>query len=212
MQGEDTASYKPFRDADELHDLLLDDLAILLTERFDGGARGARRRSRCPAHNLPAETSTFLGREAELRDLRELLADDEVRLITLTGPGGTGKTRLAIRAAAEEVERLPRRGVLRRPQRRARGRRCLRRRGPNGPAGVTGDERGRPLDALEAELRDRQVLLVLDNFEQVAPAAVGLVDLLEHCPAVKVLVTSREALHVRGERVFPVPPLSLPDR
>ena len=86
LEGEDTASYKPFRDADELHDLLLDDLAILLTERFDGD-REAAPAPAPPRHNLPAQTSTFLGREAELRDLRDLIADEDVRLITLTGAG-----------------------------------------------------------------------------------------------------------------------------
>jgi predicted ATPase len=67
------------------------------------------------------------------------------------------------------------------------------------------------VDALKGELRHRRVLLVLDNFEQAMSAALGVVELLEHCPDVNVLVTSREALRVRGERVFPVPPLSLPD-
>ena len=207
VQREDTASYKPFQDADELHDLLLDDLAILLAERFDGGGE-APTTEPLPRSNLPAETSTFLGRAAELRDLREILPDDEIRFITLTGPGGTGKTRLAIRAAAEERAHFPD-GVFfvdLSAEREVDG--ALAAVARTVLAGVPSDIQ--PLDELEAELRDRKVLLVLDNLEQVAPAAVDLIALLEHCPAVNLLVTSREALHVRGERIFPVPPLSLP--
>jgi predicted ATPase len=208
LQQEDTASYKPFRDADELRDLIVDDLALLLTERFDGD------RAEPPAppparHNLPAQTSTFLGRDAELRDLRHLLAAEDVRLITLTGPGGTGKTRIAIRAAAEEVPRFAdgvffadlsaERDVDDTFAAVARA------------VGVPLPSEIGPLDALEAQLGDRHLLLVLDNLEQITAASVGIVELLEHCPHLKVVATSREALRVRGERVFPVPPLSLPD-
>src|SRR5689334_13904384 len=88
LEGEDSVSYKPFADAAELHDLLVDDLALLLTERFESAESlpVARRPS-----NLPASTSTFLGREVAIEEVTSLLADDAVRLITLTGPGGTGK-------------------------------------------------------------------------------------------------------------------------
>jgi predicted ATPase len=208
LQRDDSVSYKPFRDADELRDLLLDDLALLLTERFDG-SRELPAVDAQPAHNLPAQTSTFLGREAELRDLRDLLAGEQVRLVTLTGPGGTGKTRLAIQAAAEQVERFVD-GVFfvdLSPEREAEQAFTAVAR----TLGVLVAGEDGPLDALEAELRTRRVLLVLDNVEQVTSAAVGIVQLLERCSAVKVLVTSREALRVRGERVFPVLPLSLPD-
>jgi hypothetical protein len=87
LQSGASASYKLFRDADELHDLLLDDLAILLAERFDAPPTEAAADSE-PRHNLPAQASTFLGRETELRDLHDTIGDPEVRLITLTGPGG----------------------------------------------------------------------------------------------------------------------------
>ena len=104
LEGDEGPSYKPFGDADELAELLLDDLALLLAERFqpiDVLAVTERRRS-----NLPASTSTFVGRRAELTDLRSLLDDEGVRLITLAGPGGTGKTRLAIEVAWTEVGRF----------------------------------------------------------------------------------------------------------
>jgi predicted ATPase len=210
LQREDTASYKPFTDADELRDLVLDDLALLLTERFDDDrdVPSAPEPPR-PRHNLPVQTSTFLGREAELRGLGDLLAADDVRLITLTGPGGSGKTRVAIRAAVDAVPRFAD-GVFfadLSAERQVDDAFDAVARAVGIP--LTSDTR--PLDALEALLRDRHVLLVLDNLEQVTPAAVGVIDLLQRCPRLKVLVTSREALHVRGERVFPVPPLSLPD-
>jgi predicted ATPase len=208
LQREDTASYKPFRDAAELHDLIVDDLALLLTERFDG-EREVPPTPPPPQHNLPAQTSTFLGREAELRDLHALLVAEDVRLITLTGPGGTGKTRMAIRAAADEVPRFA-------------GGVCFADLSAEREAddafaavaravGVPLTSEARPLDALDEQLRDRHLLLVLDNLEQVTEASLGIVELLEHCARLKVLATSREALRVRGEQVFPVPPLSLPD-
>ena len=208
LRDEDTTSYKSFHDRDELRDLILDDLAILLTERFDGVAAGQPVEQ--PArHNLPAQTSTFLGRGAELRDLHNLLGAEDVRLVTLTGPGGTGKTRLALEAAAQEVARFPG-GVyfvdLSAERELDDAFAAVAR-----AVGVAVPSEARPVDALKGELRRRRAFLVLDNFEQAMPAAVGVVELLEHCPDVKVLVTSREALRVRGERVVPVPPLSLPD-
>ncbi|MGD9572261.1 MAG: DUF4062 domain-containing protein [Thermoleophilia bacterium] len=208
VQGEDTASYRPFTAIDELRDLLLDDLAVLLTERFDGAQEAAPSAPR-PRHNLPAPASTFIGRETELRDVVGLIDADDVRCVTLRGPAGTGKTRLAIRAAAEEVGRFGD-GVFFIDLSAERAAddvfaavaRAL---------GIALAGEARPAEVLAAELSGRHVLLVLDNFEQAMPAAGGLVELLERCPAVKVLVTSREALRVRGERAFPVPPMSLPD-
>ena len=208
LQREDSASYKPFRDADELRELLLDDLARLLTERFDG-ARDTTAAGAPPRHNLPARTSSFLGREVELAALRQLLDREQVRLVTLTGPGGTGKTRLAIEAAAEQVDRFDD-GVFLvdlSGEREAEDAFAAMAR----TLGVVVGSEGGPLAALVAQLRDRRLLLVLDNVEQVTTAAVGIVELLERCPGVMVLVTSREALRVRGEQVVPVPPLSLPD-
>lgn len=106
LEGEDSVSYRPFTTADELHGLLLDDLAVLLTERFDQASATAPTVPR-PRRMLPAETSTFIGRDAELRAVTELLADADVRLVTLTGAGGSGKTRLAIQAAADVGSHFP---------------------------------------------------------------------------------------------------------
>lgn len=208
LQREDNASYKPFEDADELRGLLVDDLALLLTERFDGGRAAPQTAVQRAGHNLPAQTSTFLGRETELRQLHELVASDDVRLITLAGPAGTGKTRLAIRLAFDEAEHFADGLVFvdLSAEREAEGAFAAVARA----SGVAVPSEGRSLDALGSELRHSRMCLVLDNFEQVAPAAVGVVELLERCPDLKVVVTSREALRVRGEHIFPVPPLALP--
>lgn len=160
-------------------------------------------------NNLPTQVSAFFGREAERTTLRSLLAEPGVRLVTLTGPGGTGKTRLALQVAADLVDSY-RDGVFfvdlaaeREPD--AAFEAMLR------DLGLTSTREGSPLQVLKARLRDRQLLMVLDNFEQVMEAAVGVAELLQACPGLEVVATSREALRLRGERVVAVPPLSVPD-
>ena len=160
-------------------------------------------------NNLPTQTSAFVGRDGELQAIRQRLDDASSRLITLTGPGGTGKTRLALRAAADQIDRFTD-GVFfvdLVPATDADSVIAL-----IAAAIGLGDTSNRsPIEELRRRLRAQETLLVLDNFEQVMVAAPVLVDLLEDSPGLKVLVTSREALRVRGEQVVPVPPLSLPD-
>jgi predicted ATPase/class 3 adenylate cyclase len=159
-------------------------------------------------NNLPVQASTFVGRDAELNEVRRRLADEMVRLLTLTGPGGTGKTRLALRVAAELIDTFPDgaffidlSAVLDAESVLASIARTI---------GVT-ETSGQSLsDDLNSRLRHQHMLLILDNFEQVTAAAPTVVNLLSECPKLKLLVTSREQLHVRGEHLFPVPPLSLP--
>ena len=159
-------------------------------------------------NNLPTETSAFVGREAELRAIRERLDDADVRLVTLTGPGGSGKTRLAIRAAADQVDRFTD-GVYFVDLVTASDSDAVL--ALVATALGLGDAAERLLlDELRRHLRDRRVLLVLDNFEQVTVAAPTIVGLLADCSGLKVLVTSRQALRVRGEHVFAVPAMSLP--
>ncbi|HYP23497.1 MAG TPA: DUF4062 domain-containing protein, partial [Actinomycetota bacterium] len=206
LQEEDATSYKPFSDAAELERLLVDDLAILLTERFDRSQRPSA--PAAVSTNLPAPASDFVGRGDVLETLGSLLAADDVRLVTLTGAGGVGKTRLAIESARAQTERFED-GVFFVD--------LAEQRTPDGAYAaivhsvpmdrVTEDP---PLQCLKGALRDRHVLLVLDNFEQVLPAAAGIAQLLESCPRLHVLATSRAALNIRGERRFDVPPLSLP--
>ena len=159
-------------------------------------------------NNLPLQASTFVGRDAELEHVRARLGDQNVRLLTLMGPGGTGKTRLALRAAAEQIDKFED-GVFFVDLSAVRDTQSLlaviaRTIGVNETTDPT------LLEDVKNWLRNRHVLLVLDNFEQITHAAPTLVDLLADCGGLRLLVTSREALHIRGEHLFAVPPLSLP--
>lgn len=146
--------------------------------------------------NLPRPVSSFVGRERELREVLALLG--EARLLTLSGPGGTGKTRLAIEAAAELVGEH-KAGVF------WVGLAALQ------DHALVLEEIGHTLGAkgpLAEHVGQRVMLLLLDNFEQVVAAAPELTGLLESCPNLRILVTSRERLRVRGEVEYSVPPLS----
>ncbi|HSJ85356.1 MAG TPA: adenylate/guanylate cyclase domain-containing protein [Acidimicrobiia bacterium] len=158
-------------------------------------------------NNLPVQTTEFLGRSNELAAIQVMLESPSTRLLTISGPGGAGKTSLGLQVAAEQMDRF-RDGVFfvdlsaeRDPD--AAYETVVR----TLDLPVSG---GDPLQILKSRLRDQQMLLVLDNFEQVTAAAVGLSELLQHAPGLKIVVTSRETLRVRAEHVFPVPPLSLP--
>jgi predicted ATPase len=148
--------------------------------------------------NLPVPATPFLGRESELGEVGELLARPDVRLLTLTGAGGSGKTRLALQAAAKGADDYEQ-GVwwvplapVREPEDVfATAVRAL------GAAGT-----------LEEVVGDRRLLLLLDNFEHVIDAAPELTDLQAKCPRLDVVVTSRERLQLNGEHVFPVPVLA----
>jgi predicted ATPase/class 3 adenylate cyclase len=161
-----------------------------------------------PRSRLPDQPSGFVGREAELQKIGERLQDDSVRLLTLTGPGGIGKTRLSLRAAADAIDDFED-GVFFVDLSAVRDTESV-------LAAIaaamgfhdTGDESR--LDQLAGQVGEHRVLLVLDNFEQVGVAAPTVAQLLHDCPRLKLLVTSREALHVGGEQLFAVPPLSLP--
>jgi predicted ATPase/class 3 adenylate cyclase len=148
--------------------------------------------------NLPVPATAFLGRNQELADVVALLSGVETRLLTLTGPGGTGKTRLALQAAAEISDSFPD-GVWWVPLAPLRD--------PNlvleSAARVLGSR-----DGLVDHIADKQLLCLFDNFEQVVEAGAGLADLLAACPNLKFVVTSRERLRVRGEQTYPVPPLA----
>lgn len=150
--------------------------------------------------NLPRPASSFIGRENEVAQVVASLMDG-ARLLTLTGPGGSGKTRLSIEAAAELVPQF-RNGVFWAELAPLRD-----------PALVieTIAQTLGAKDDLANHIGDREMLLVLDNLEQVIEAATDLASLVEDCPNLKLLVTSRELLRVRGEVEYPVPPLADPD-
>ncbi|HWL50527.1 MAG TPA: adenylate/guanylate cyclase domain-containing protein, partial [Acidimicrobiia bacterium] len=159
-------------------------------------------------NNLPQQATEFLGRTDELEAIHLMLGSPTTRLLTVTGPGGAGKTRLGLQVAAEELDRFPD-GVFFVDLSSERD--------PDtvfdaiaGTLNIPVSGGSDALVVLGTRLRDSRMLLVLDNFEQVTAAAVGLSELIQHAPGIKVLVTSRETLRVRAEKVFPVPPLSLP--
>ncbi len=164
--------------------------------------------AREPVGGLPMPLSTLVGRERERAALTALLRDPAVRLVTLTGPGGVGKTRLALAAAAESEDAFAdgaafvELAAVRDPDLVVPAvAQALRVRAPgNQPVAA----------AVQAFLRAKELLLVLDNFEQVVTAGPGLAELLRACPKLTALVTSRALLRVSGEHAVPVPPLSLP--
>lgn len=159
-------------------------------------------------HNLPMQSTEFLGRSSELAAISVMLESPNIRLLTIAGPGGAGKTRLGLQVAAEQFDRFSD-GVFftdlsmeRDPD--AAFEAIVRSLNLPSTGGVA-------LDVLKTRLRDKDMLLLLDNFEQVTSAAPGIAELLQHAPRLKVIVTSRETLRIRAEYVFPVPSLSLPN-
>jgi predicted ATPase/DNA-binding CsgD family transcriptional regulator len=165
--------------------------------------------SRHPTGGTPLELTSFVGREREIAELEGLLAG-ETRLLTLTGPGGSGKTRLALEVATQAVERFED-GVWWVELAPISDPDLL----PQAVAQVlhVHEHPGRSLtDAIAHDLRDLDILLVLDNCEHLLEACAGLVEVLLHrCAGLEIVATSREPLGVKGEGNFPVSPLSLPD-
>ena len=159
--------------------------------------------------NLPLQVTSFVGREAQVAAVRDLLLRRDTRLLTLTGPGGTGKTRLALQVAADLLDCFPD-GIYFVALASVTDPELV----PSATAQAL-DVRevpGRPLSAaLRDFLRSRQALLILDNFEQVVAAAGVVAELVGDAPGLRVLVTSRAVLRLYGEREYPVPPLALPD-
>lgn len=151
--------------------------------------------------NLPVPVTPFVGRDRELAELVALIGRDDVRLVTLTGPGGTGKTRLALAAAGLAAEAFPD-GVWWIPLAPIRD--------PTLVLATAGQVLGSK-NGLAEHIANRRMLCLFDNFEQVVDAAPGIGELLAACPNIAVVVTSRERLRLRGEQAYPVPPLAETD-
>lgn len=161
-----------------------------------------------PPHNLPAETSSFIGRDREIAALQQLLST--ARLVTLTGPGGSGKTRLALRVATQVIDRFPD-GVWWIELAALVDETLV----PQAIANAFGlrEVPGQPLiETLIAHLRPKELLMVIDDWEHLVTACAYLVEkLLRACPRLKILAASREPLAVAGENLFQVSTLSLPE-
>ena len=215
------------RPSKEIAERLAEALGLPLAERaaFVQSARGQRAADRLavappPGQGVPAgarhvlsnlsvQRTRLIGRAREVAQLRALLLRDDVGLVTLTGPGGTGKTRLSAHVAAELRDAFP------------DGSFVVELAPITDPALLlptiastlqVGDRGGQPLlETLKDYLRPKQLLLVLDNFEQIVAAAAVVGELLRASPHLKVLATSRIGLRIAGEHEYPVPPLAVPD-
>jgi predicted ATPase len=208
IEGAGDITYQHFSEAAELQSLVENDLAVLLSERFELAQTGAAATEETPrVAGLPAPATPLVGRDQEIAAVADLVVGQGVRLVTLTGPGGVGKSRLAA-AVADRLGPGFRDGV-----------RFI------GLASVTSvalvpaalaaglglsTSGSRLLTDVVSYLGPKRVLLLLDNFEQVTEAAPLVVDLLGAAPGLVVLVTSRTVLRLSGEHEFPVPPLPVP--
>jgi predicted ATPase len=214
IESEAGDSYRTFRSPRELGRLVRNDLATLLSERFaegqnnpasarsDAGTRGR------PDTSLPLTSTTLVGREDDIAEVCRLLETPEVRFVTLTGPGGIGKTRLAIAVAQEMVKAQAMKTVFLPLAAITEPELVL----PRIVEGVGAAMEGtRPAAEILAEhLAGAPALLVLDNLEQVVSAGPDIDDLLTHVPGLKILATSRIALRLRAEHEYAVEPLTVP--
>jgi predicted ATPase len=200
LRAEGSASYKRFSTAAELRELLARDLALVLTERFQAAAEAPP----SPPTSLPAPRTSFVGRDRELAQIEDLLQTGS-RLLTLVGPGGIGKTRLATEAAQRVADRYSD-GVVFVPLDGLENAERV----PAAIAEALGVRElgGDAVAALVGHLRRRRLLLVLDNFEHVISSAHVVATLLDSAPGLSTLVTSRELLRLSGEHELEVPPLA----
>ncbi len=206
IRTESGISYQKFGTPDELQELVVNDLAVLLSERFGQGAVVPAIGS--AKGNVPALRGPSIGRGTDLQAITERLLEEGTGLVTITGPGGTGKTRMGLLVAHHVRGRF------------ADGTVFVPLASINDPAlvapaiasalGSYDNARRSAIDLLKDILHEKHLLLVLDNFEQVLSAAPLLTELLAHCPHVRIIVTSRTPLHLRGEQVYPLGPLQEP--
>jgi predicted ATPase len=203
IKDDDSVSYQRFSDPAELQRLVEDDVALLLSERFEL----TRSRDDTPGAALPVPATPLVDREQEAATVVDLVAHQRVRLITFTGPGGVGKTRLAVAAASRLASGFPD-GVRFVDLASVRAPDLV----PAAIAAALGlnTSGDRLVSDVTAYLRTKRLLLVLDNFEQVADGAPGVAELLAISPGLVVLVASRTVLRLSGEYEFAVPPLAVP--
>ena len=201
------ASYREFSKPAELGRLVRDDLATLLSERFAAAAPSQSPATPRGSGRLPTSTTSLVGREQAVDQVADLLSRPQVRLVTLTGPGGVGKTRLAMAVGERLQGRFEDRVVFVPLERATQPGQVL-----ANIARAVGADLGRTdsvIQALAEQLDGVRWLLILDNLEQVLEVAGDVGELLTRCPGVAILATSRTVLGLRAEREHTVPPLSL---
>jgi predicted ATPase len=202
----DGLSYRGFSTSEELGTLIADDLAVLLSERFD--LRDETPEAPRPSRPLPAPASRYIGREREKSILRDLLISADTRLVTLVGVGGIGKTRLALEVGSSLIGKFD--GVVLVALDEVSSADLV----VSSIAlslGVPESPGQSLMDLVINYLRPRKMLLIVDNFEHVVAAAGVLSQLITQTDQVMLLVTSRERLRLSGERVVEVPPLRVPE-
>lgn len=201
-------AYRSFRTPRELGRLVRDDLAVLLSERFVDSTRHAHPSAptaTAAPRTLPTPTTSLVGRAADIAAVADLVARPGTRLVTILGPGGMGKTRLAV-AVGEAVEADGSRPVSFVPLAALDDPAEVMARVAAGVGAVVEGTRT-PIDALADHYGARPALLVIDNFEQVTDAAPQVDELLSRCEGLVILVTSRTALRLRAEHEYPLGPL-----
>ena len=206
IQSDDSVSYQNFSDPAELQRLIEDDLAVLLSERFEM-TRPPGDADTVLTGALPTPATPLVDRERQAAQVEDLVDRQGVRLVTLTGPGGVGKTRLAVAAASRLASRFPG-GVRFIDLASVRAADLV-------PAAIAGGlglntSGGRLIGDMVSYLRAKRLLLVLDNFEQVTDGAPAVAQLLAASPGLVVLVASRTVLRLSGEYELAVPPLPVP--
>ena len=194
-------------DALELSEAERASLQAAVPERDSPGSPGEKPAT--PVFGLPVSLAPLVGREREVGEIDRLLGEDAVRLLTLTGAGGIGKTSLAVEAARRARDRFPDGTIF--VDLAPLGDAALVMPTLSQTLGLREAVGVSPLEVLRQHLRDKTFLLLLDNFEHVVEAAPGLIVLLASCRNLRVLVTSRASLRVRGELEYPVSPLAVPD-
>jgi predicted ATPase len=201
----DGLSYRGFATSEELSTLIADDLAVLLSERFDLGDEP--KEIERPGRPLPSPASRFIGREGEKSLVRDLLTAGDARLVTLVGPGGIGKTRLALEVGSGLEDKFD--AVVMVALEEVSSADLV----VSSIASSLGvpESPGQPLlDLVTNYLHPRKMLLIVDNFEHVVAAAGVLGQLITQTDQVMLLVTSRERLRLSGERVVEVPSMEIP--
>jgi predicted ATPase len=210
LREEGAVSYRGFHTQRELGRLVRDDLALLLSERFTmAPARPAQADRRRNTRTLPLTSTSLIGREQDIAEVARLLVQPDVRLVTLTGPGGVGKTRLAVTVAERLDGNYPRGAAFVELASVDQPELVLAR--IAAAVGLTIEGARPPLDVLVDEFAQAPALLVLDNLEQVLAVAPDLDQLLGRCPGLKILATSRAVLRLRAEHEYTVAPLTVPE-